>query len=128
MLVAPADTVLCCGGFSISSGSWIIAAPEEIWGSGVALWSVSRTYKIGRLRWFKQQIAVMKQFHIVTCMSDYRWGLDWWLDLLLTTYTQLVTTSNYNSLTGLPTLKITVTTAHVYILSVWQISHNFTKL
>jgi hypothetical protein len=45
-------------------------------------------------------------------MSDYGRGLDWWLDLL-TTYTQLVTASNYNSLTGLRTLKIIVTAAHI---------------
>jgi hypothetical protein len=30
--------------------------------------------------------------NIVTCMSDYRRGLDWWLDLL-TTYT--LTTHDY---------------------------------
>jgi hypothetical protein len=27
-----------------------------------------------------------KNLDIVTCMGDYRWGLDWWLDLL-TIYT-----------------------------------------
>jgi hypothetical protein len=45
-------------------------------------------------------------------MSDYGRSLDWWLDLL-TTYTQLVTTSNYNSLTSLRTLKITVTAPQI---------------
>jgi hypothetical protein len=47
--------------------------------------------------------------YIVTCMSDCRRGLDWWFDLLTT---QLITTSNYNSLTGLHTLQIPVTAAH----------------
>jgi hypothetical protein len=52
----------------------------------------------------------MKYCHVWEC--DYRRGLDWWL-YLLTTYRQLVTTSNCNSLTGLHTLKITVTAAHI---------------
>jgi hypothetical protein len=58
--------------------------------------------------YFNSQISK----HIVTCQCDYRRGLDWWLDLL-NTYKQLVTTSNYNNLTGLHTLKTTVTAAHV---------------
>jgi hypothetical protein len=45
-------------------------------------------------------------------MSDYGRGLKWWLDLL-NTYTQLVTTSNSSSLTGLHTLKITVDAANI---------------
>jgi hypothetical protein len=48
----------------------------------------------------------------VTCMSDFRRGLDWWLDLLNTyththTHTQLVSTSNYNAIADLHTLQIT---------------------
>jgi hypothetical protein len=49
---------------------------------------------------------------IVTCISGYRRGVDWWLNLL-NTYTQLITTSKYDSLTGLHTLNITVSVAHI---------------
>jgi hypothetical protein len=47
---------------------------------------------------------------IVTCMSDCRRGLDWWLDLCEHLHTKLVTTSNYNAIAHLHTLQIT--TAH----------------
>jgi hypothetical protein len=39
-------------------------------------------------------------------MSNFRRGLDWLLHLL-NTYTQLVTTSNYNAIADLHTLQIT---------------------
>jgi hypothetical protein len=59
-----------------------------------------------------------------TILSRDRVSVDW-------THTQVVTTSNYNRLTRLHTLRITVTAAHIksclpwsfaYILTVWRIS------
>jgi hypothetical protein len=47
---------------------------------------------------------------IVTCISDYRRDSN--LVNRFIEHSQVVTTSNYNSLTGLHTLKITVTTEH----------------
>jgi hypothetical protein len=42
---------------------------------------------------------------IMTCMSDYRWGLNWWMGLL-TTYTH-DTTSNYSATANLHNCQIT---------------------
>jgi hypothetical protein len=44
----------------------------------------------------------------VTCMSDYRWGIGF--ETGFTDHLQVVTTSNYNTVTNFHTLQIT--TAH----------------
>jgi hypothetical protein len=47
---------------------------------------------------------------VVMCMGDYRWGfglVNGFID-----HMEMVTISNYNSITGLHTLEITVTAAH----------------
>jgi hypothetical protein len=48
--------------------------------------------------------------HIITCISNYRRGLDWRLDLL-TTLTRLMTTRNYIAITNLHNLQITTARA-----------------
>jgi hypothetical protein len=54
-------------------------------------------------------IYVVETKDIVTCTGDYWRSLDWGLDLL-TTYTRLVTTSNYNGTANLHNSQMT--TAH----------------
>jgi hypothetical protein len=49
--------------------------------------------------------------NIVTCISDYRQGLDWMIGFNDTLYTQLETTFNYSAVAGLHTLQFTGTQA-----------------
>jgi hypothetical protein len=51
-------------------------------------------------------------FDIVACICDYRWGLDWWIDLL-TTYAH-GTTSNYSAIANLHTSQITTASAKYF--------------
>jgi hypothetical protein len=44
-------------------------------------------------------------------MCDYRWDMDWILDLLTTQYAPLGTTSNYSAIAKLHTLQITTALA-----------------
>jgi hypothetical protein len=53
---------------------------------------------------FREVIAVYCEDHTVPCMSDYRRGLDWWLDLL-TTYT-------HDSLVKVITVSPLISTIH----------------
>jgi hypothetical protein len=47
---------------------------------------ITVNYKRRPITELKLDLIMTQCEHIITCMGDYRRGLDWWLDLL-TTYT-----------------------------------------
>jgi hypothetical protein len=63
--------------------------------------------------------------YVVTCMSDYRRGLDRRLDLSATFNTQLVTTLNYSDMANLRTSQIT--TAHAKYFQSLSLGHRRRK-
>jgi hypothetical protein len=52
----------------------------------------------------------------VMCLSVYRHGFNWWIVI---EHSQIITTNNYNSLTGLYTPKITTTHKIKFLMSVF---------
>jgi hypothetical protein len=67
---------------------------------------------------FKNAALWSRQLNILSCVWVIIDGVEMVTRFIDHLYTPLVTTSNYNSLTGLHTLKIPVTAAHIkYFMS-----------
>jgi hypothetical protein len=104
----------------------------------VFVWSSIRSFS-----YLLISIHHLKYCHMFQC--DCRWGFGWVIWFIYHLYMQLITASNYNSLTGFYIIKISVTAAHTnysvpslvissyynlaastaYVLAVWRIFHDW---